>query len=260
VLVVGCLWLGAHAVEAALRSRGVVTGWSGSTSAIARRRDVGGGGSDDAAADRHRAAGLPAAGERRRAGRDRDRRPRQGGVRRSGRAVSQRGQGDLRRRQLLLPDLGVGGRRGELRAARMAVPRRGRQLVRRGPAGRLPQLDDAEKLLAKRVVLLPKPFAALGHALSGGLARDLIRTARALFDLREPTEQAGMAELAPALVRAELKGKRDGTRSSREARATSTRSRGRGRASSSIRSSRGRRSRRSARRGRSTPSRATAPA
>ena len=72
-------------------------------------------------------------------------------------------------------------------------------------------LADAEALLAKRVVLLPKPFAALCHALSGGLARDLIRTTRALFDQRELSGEAAMADLAPELVRSELKSKRDGT-------------------------------------------------
>jgi hypothetical protein len=72
-------------------------------------------------------------------------------------------------------------------------------------------LEDADALLAKRVLLLPLPFVALCHALSGGLARDLIRTARALFDLREARGSAELGFLARELVRIELKAKRDGT-------------------------------------------------
>ncbi len=71
-------------------------------------------------------------------------------------------------------------------------------------------LADSESLLAKRVVFLPYPFAALCHALSGGLARDLIRTTRALFDVRRTTGKTDMASLCRALVTAELTAKRDG--------------------------------------------------
>ena len=72
-------------------------------------------------------------------------------------------------------------------------------------------LADAESLLGKRVVLLPMPFAALCHALSGGLARDLVRTTRALFDLKGTLGDARMSVLCRELVRLELRAKRDGT-------------------------------------------------
>jgi len=45
-------------------------------------------------------------------------------------------------------------------------------------------LDTAVTLLDRRVVGLPLPFAALAHALSGGLARDLLRTARTMVENR----------------------------------------------------------------------------
>lgn len=57
-------------------------------------------------------------------------------------------------------------------------------------------LDTAVRLLDRRVVGLPLPFAALAHALSGGLARDLLRTARTMVE----TRTGRLPEVARGLV------------------------------------------------------------
>ena len=70
--------------------------------------------------------------------------------------------------------------------------------------------DLARKMLAERVLGMPMQFQALCHAMSGGLARELVRAAR---DLVELTPQAGtaaprdLASLGTALVERELKAK-----------------------------------------------------
>jgi hypothetical protein len=55
-------------------------------------------------------------------------------------------------------------------------------------------LPDVERLLNRRVVL-PKPFTCLCYCLSGGLARDLIRTARNLVEAQpQPAEEDSAKE------------------------------------------------------------------
>jgi len=58
------------------------------------------------------------------------------------------------------------------------------------------RFSDSRKLLERRVVDLPVPFAGLLHCISGGLPRDLVRAARELVALEEgtPLEEAA-AEL-----------------------------------------------------------------
>jgi hypothetical protein len=65
-------------------------------------------------------------------------------------------------------------------------------------------LAGARDLLSKRVVLLPVPFVALCYCLSGGLARDLIRVARNLFEERDRSGQRELSELCRRVVQAEL--------------------------------------------------------
>jgi hypothetical protein len=77
--------------------------------------------------------------------------------------------------------------------------------------------DDARRLLRRRVIGLPTPFEGLCYCLSGGLPRDLIRTARNLVHLAKAHEgqnsidrsQPGMqlADVCRTLVQAELRGK-----------------------------------------------------
>lgn len=47
--------------------------------------------------------------------------------------------------------------------------------------------DDAKRMLARRVLGLPVPFAGLCYCLSGGLPRDLIRAARRLIAIPHPS-------------------------------------------------------------------------
>lgn len=47
------------------------------------------------------------------------------------------------------------------------------------------RFSDSRKLLERRVVDLPVPFAGLLHCMSGGLPRDLVRAARELVDVPE---------------------------------------------------------------------------
>lgn len=47
--------------------------------------------------------------------------------------------------------------------------------------------DDAKRMLARRVLGLPTPFAGFCYCLSGGLPRDLIRAARRLIDVPHPS-------------------------------------------------------------------------
>ena len=71
---------------------------------------------------------------------------------------------------------------------------------------RVEPLDQmtAEKLLGRRVVGLPVPFTALFYCLSGGMPRDLLRTARAAISYVKPGEPHALADLAESLVDREL--------------------------------------------------------
>jgi hypothetical protein len=68
-------------------------------------------------------------------------------------------------------------------------------------------LEASRELLFRRIVGLPIPYVALCHCLSGGLARDLIRTARNLVQLRPASGQLTLGAAAKALVKGEAKSK-----------------------------------------------------
>ncbi|MEU7619354.1 ATP-binding protein [Micromonospora rifamycinica] len=72
---------------------------------------------------------------------------------------------------------------------------------------RLPVLNfnQAKDMLARRLVGFPHAFMALCHSLSGGIPRDLIRTARALIDLRRASGRNDLAFLAHELVQQEVR-------------------------------------------------------
>lgn len=65
-------------------------------------------------------------------------------------------------------------------------------------------LATAERLLGRRVVGLPVPFTALFYCLSGGMPRDLLRTARAGISYAAPEPLRTLANLADWLVRREV--------------------------------------------------------
>jgi energy-coupling factor transporter ATP-binding protein EcfA2 len=69
----------------------------------------------------------------------------------------------------------------------------------------IPQLEfeDSRRLLDRRIVELPQPFACLLHCISGGLPRDLIRAARDLVELSKgtPLEEASQKLIDDELVR-----------------------------------------------------------
>ncbi len=69
---------------------------------------------------------------------------------------------------------------------------------------RLLSLPDSRRIMADRVARLPRPFLALCHALSGGLARDLIREARAIFSLKQQGVDARLSEVTHAIFAREL--------------------------------------------------------
>ncbi|WP_155251627.1 P-loop NTPase fold protein [Salinispora cortesiana] len=71
---------------------------------------------------------------------------------------------------------------------------------------RLPvlQIDQSEDLLARRLVGVPTAFIALCHCLSGGIPRDLIRSARALIDSRRSLQEDHLTPLAHELVHQEI--------------------------------------------------------
>jgi len=72
-------------------------------------------------------------------------------------------------------------------------------------------LAAAENLLSRRVIGLTFAAVALSFCVSGGLARDLIRTTRTLVELRESLERADISSLSRALAVAEFLSKRDAT-------------------------------------------------
>lgn len=61
-------------------------------------------------------------------------------------------------------------------------------------------LADTITLLKSRVLRLPDPFKWLVHCMSGGLPRDVVRTARAMVALTAPDEPPGLDEVCDALV------------------------------------------------------------
>lgn len=63
---------------------------------------------------------------------------------------------------------------------------------------------QSQELLKKRVIGLSIPFAALCHALSGGLPRDLIRTCRDLLNLSAASNESRLRELVRMLVAVEV--------------------------------------------------------
>ncbi|MCF1595473.1 P-loop NTPase fold protein [Streptomyces muensis] len=65
-------------------------------------------------------------------------------------------------------------------------------------------LATAERLLGRRVVGLPVPFAALFYCLSGGMPRDLLRTARAGISYAAPEQLRSLANVADWLVKREV--------------------------------------------------------
>jgi hypothetical protein len=71
---------------------------------------------------------------------------------------------------------------------------------------RVEPLDQltAEKLLGRRVVGLPVPFTALFYCLSGGMPRDLLRTARAAISYVKPGVPHPLADMVESLVDREL--------------------------------------------------------
>jgi hypothetical protein len=75
------------------------------------------------------------------------------------------------------------------------------EVIRVPPFG----VDSAQRLLTRRVGQPPEPFVALCHCLSGGLPRDLIRTTRALLDLRATRSIEQLPELADVLVTNDLR-------------------------------------------------------
>jgi hypothetical protein len=66
------------------------------------------------------------------------------------------------------------------------------------------QFDLSRKLLDRRIVDLPLPFACLLHGISGGLPRDLIRSARDLVEMKEGT---ALEPAAAELMRDSLRSK-----------------------------------------------------
>ena len=70
------------------------------------------------------------------------------------------------------------------------------------------QLPEARQMLLRRVLNLPDPFLCLCHILSGGLPRDLIRIARAMFQSASQSgPAASLTNVARALVKQEAAAK-----------------------------------------------------
>ena len=71
--------------------------------------------------------------------------------------------------------------------------------------------EGTDGLLSARTLEMPVPFKAICHALAGGLPRDVIRTARHLFDVRDDRDHEDLGAICRQLTIDELKSKRDGT-------------------------------------------------
>ncbi|MGI8330483.1 hypothetical protein ACRYCC_11010 [Actinomadura scrupuli] len=74
------------------------------------------------------------------------------------------------------------------------------EVIRVGPLDQ----DTAIRLLSSRVVNLPAPFAALFTCLTGGVPRDLLRTARAAVTHVTPGRSRTLADVTSMLVQREL--------------------------------------------------------
>lgn len=68
-------------------------------------------------------------------------------------------------------------------------------------------LMQAGGLIQRRVIGMPIPFVALCYCISGGLARDIIRTSRMLFDLVFMTSKRELSKLCSALLILEVRAK-----------------------------------------------------
>jgi hypothetical protein len=64
--------------------------------------------------------------------------------------------------------------------------------------------EDAKRLLRRYVIGLSEQFLALAYVLSGGLARQLVRVARAIIEHGRRNANAPLASVARELVRDEL--------------------------------------------------------
>jgi hypothetical protein len=69
------------------------------------------------------------------------------------------------------------------------------------------KLAESKRLLSRRVLNLPDPFACFAHVLSGGLPRDLLRVGRAMFDARVTEKSNDMGAVCRAVVANELSAK-----------------------------------------------------
>jgi hypothetical protein len=66
---------------------------------------------------------------------------------------------------------------------------------------------EAVATIDRRVLLMPVPFKQLCYALSGGLPRDLIRTARKVIDAQVATGPNDLAQIAGKLIAQDIAGK-----------------------------------------------------
>jgi hypothetical protein len=68
--------------------------------------------------------------------------------------------------------------------------------------------ETAQKVLERRVIGRPIPFFSLSFCLSGGLARDLIRSFRSLMELRDNNNTSNdLSTLVNAIIKSELRSK-----------------------------------------------------
>jgi hypothetical protein len=65
------------------------------------------------------------------------------------------------------------------------------------------RFDEAKVLLSRRIMDLPEQFAALAYTLSGGLARELARTAE-VIGMRQTPEKQQLGSVTAFLVRRQL--------------------------------------------------------
>jgi hypothetical protein len=74
------------------------------------------------------------------------------------------------------------------------------------------RLEHAKRLIARRVLAMPPPFVHLCYCISGGLARDLVRTCRNLmqhahkiYELDEHGTDSNLKNLSAALIESDLR-------------------------------------------------------
>lgn len=70
------------------------------------------------------------------------------------------------------------------------------------------EFSDAQALLARRVIGLPVPHAALCYAISGGVPRDLIRACRTLISHAQTLSENHLVALSRSILHVELSAKR----------------------------------------------------